>query len=148
MDVGMAGVTVRLLPALLSKFIALDPTLFVVAGAGGTYLVGSMMKKPDLANAGIALGLVELVAPMIENLIGGIGGTPITQTSTGGKGTVWSGAGGQGTSIPWAGGGRYLGPPYRQPKGSGQELTDYITLNDYITNPSVRQGINQYNSSY
>src|SRR3989304_9917938 len=83
MDVGLAGIGVRLIPLVVNKFFPLDPTLYAVAGAGGTYLVGSMMKKPDLANAGIALGLVELVAPMVENLIGGIGGTSNASITTG-----------------------------------------------------------------
>lgn len=77
MDVGLAGIAVRIVPLLLNKFVPLDPTLYTVAGAGGGYLVGSMLKKPDLANASIALGLVEFVAPMVENIIGGIGGTPM-----------------------------------------------------------------------
>lgn len=75
MDVGLAGLAVRVIPILLNKFVPLDPTIYTVAGAGGGYLVGSMLKKPDLANASIALGLVEFIAPMVENIVGGIGGT-------------------------------------------------------------------------
>lgn len=82
MDVGLAGIATRVLPTLVNKFFPLDPTLYAVVGAGGTYVVGSMLKKPDLANAGIALGLVEFVAPMIENLVGGITSSPMVGAGT------------------------------------------------------------------
>ena len=75
MDIGLAGLSVRLLPVLVNKFVPLDQSLYTVVAAGGTYVVGSMLKKPVMANAGISLGIVELVAPMVENLIGGITGS-------------------------------------------------------------------------
>jgi len=123
MDVGLAGLATRVLPIVVNKFMPLDPTLYAVVGAGGTYLVGSMLKKPDLANAGIALGIVELVAPMVEELIGGIGGTPMLPT----------------------GGAKPMPPMKIQPKVA---LTDYLSLNDYIPTPGVRQGVDEYRSSY
>lgn len=71
-DVSLAGVGVRILPMVISKFVPLDsPIIYTVAGAGATYVVGSILKKPDMANSGIALGLVEIVAPMLEDMIGG-----------------------------------------------------------------------------
>lgn len=125
MDVGLAGLAVRVIPILLNKFVPLDPTIYTVAGAGGGYLVGSMLKKPDLANASIALGLVEFVAPMIENMVGGIvGQTPQTK------------------------------PIQYKPTGNAfmtapvQSLDDYLSLNDYISNPATRQVVTQYASSY
>jgi hypothetical protein len=85
MDVGLAGLAVRVLPNLINKFVPLDPSLYAVAAAGGTYLVGSLLKKPVMANAGIALGVVELVAPYLENLLGGItGDQPMLKPVTGG----------------------------------------------------------------
>jgi hypothetical protein len=124
MDVGLAGIATRVLPVVVNKFMPLDPTLYAVVGAGGTYLVGSMLKKPDLANAGIALGLVELVAPMVEDLIGGITGTN------------------QPAALPMG---------VKLPKTAPVPVTnisDYLSLNDYIATPDVRQGIDQYRSSY
>ena len=124
MDVGLAGIAVRIVPLLLNKFVPLDPTLYTVAGAGGGYLVGSMLKKPDLANASIALGLVEFVAPMIENLVGGIVGQ---------------------NAVPM------IAPtPMRKPVGLVQTktaLNDYDYLNDYVGGPSV-QGFDSYRTSY
>jgi hypothetical protein len=125
MDVGLAGIAVRVIPILLNKFVPLDPTIYTVAGAGGGWLVGSMLKKPDLANASIALGLVEFAAPMIENLIGGIG-TPAGL-------------------IPVSGGVKPMPPMKVAPTYA---LDDYLRLNDYIENPGVRQGVQEYRSSY
>lgn len=127
MDVGLAGIATRILPAVVNKFMPLDPTLYSVVGAGGTYLVGSMLKKPDLANAGIALGLVELVAPMVENLIGGI--VP--------------------TSLPSA---APTPPMIGQTKlvtKKSVALDDFITLNDgtYVPYPSARSS-REYASGY
>ena len=125
MDVGLAGIATRILPLVVNKFMPLDPTLYAVVGAGGTYVVGSMLKKPDLANAGIALGLVELVAPMVEGLIGGMVGTsPMVAVKP--------------SAV-------YLGPPLKKTQVA---LDDYLTLNDYTDMPGVRQGVDQYRSSY
>lgn len=125
MDVGLAGIAVRVIPILLNKFVPLDPTIYTVAGAGGGYLVGSLLKKPDLANASIALGLVEFVAPMVENLIGGIGTTSSHNTLPVGRRVINPGV----QPVPPA-------------------LTDYLRLNDYITDPSVRQDFAAYKDSY
>lgn len=120
MDVGLAGVAVRVIPILLNKFVPLDPTIYTVAGAGGGYLVGSMLKKPDLANASIALGLVEFVAPMIENLVGGIG-TPVnTPVKLPGRPTGM-------VTLP-------------QKKVSVDDYQYGISLNDYVSNPSLMPG--------
>lgn len=123
MDVGLAGLGVRILPMVVNKFVPLDQTLWSVVGAGGTYVVGSMLKKPDLANAAIALGIVELAAPMVENLIGGFVGTPAISVSP----------------VP---------PYHREIKGAPVAISDYINLNDYIDTPGVRQSVDAYRSSY
>lgn len=125
MDVGLAGIATRILPRVVNKFLPLDPTLYAVVGAGGTYVVGSMLKKPDLANAGIALGLVEFVAPMIENLVGGIGSTPMIPASQTGMVRTT-------TRTP-------------SPVVS---LDDYLRLNDYVSTPEMKQSLDQYRSSY
>lgn len=123
MDVGLAGLAVRIIPILLNKFVPLDPTLYTVAGAGGGYLTGVMLKKPDLANASIALGVVEFVAPMVENLVGGFSPERLPTLA---PRPVPPGA----NTMPAA------------------ELADYLSLNDYIPDPSVRQSVYDYRSSY
>jgi hypothetical protein len=123
MDVGLAGLATRVLPIVVNKFMPLDPTLYAVVGAGGTYLVGSMLKKPDLANAGIALGIVELVAPMVEDLIGGVVGNP-TLPSSGVKPL----------------------PPMKSPVQK-VALDDYLRLNDYVSSPMIMQG-NDFRHAY
>jgi len=127
MDVGLAGLVVRVIPILLNKFVPLDPTIYTVAGAGGGWLVGSMLKKPDLANASIALGLVEFVAPMIEDLVGGITGSSpqVTGKLPTGISKIIN---------------RQAMPP--------QSVADYYSLNDYISNPSTRQSVDQYRTDY
>lgn len=123
-DVGLAGIMVDLLPQLVNKFFPIDPTLYSVVGAGGSYIVGSMLKKPDLANAGIALGLVKIVAPIVDDLIGGFTGTQqITPSKSG------------------------LPVPIKKVMPV-TTVDDYIHLNDYVSNPGVRQGYNAYKDSY
>jgi hypothetical protein len=87
-----------------------------------------MLKKPDLANASIALGLVEFIAPMVENLIGGIGGATMLTPSISPSGL-----------------------PVRNPKSDKKgvrDFSDYLSLNDYISDPSERQSVDDYRSSY
>lgn len=128
MDVGLAGIGVRILPSLLNKFVPLDPTLYTVAGAGLTFVAGSMLKKPDMANAGIALGIVEFVAPIVENLVGGVVGSPMLP------------AGGS-SPVP-----AIYGKPMVTTKTAA--LDDYLSLNDYTSMPGVRQVVDQYRTSY
>lgn len=128
MDIGLAGIGTRLIPNLVNKFFPIDPTLYSVVGAGGTYLAGYFMKKPVLANAGIALGIVELIAPMIDDLIGGVTGSPMLPT---GKVNLLPGGKVVNTkSVP-------------VPPG----VADYFNLNDYIGSPSV-QAFDAYKDSY
>lgn len=129
MDVGLAGIATRILPLVVNKFMPLDPTLYAVVGAGGTYVVGSMLKKPDLANAGIALGIVELVAPMVEDLIGGFVGSQQMVVAPTGIKKLNPSIVGKAVPIP-------------------ETLSDYGRLNDYIDNPGVRQTVTDYRSSY
>jgi hypothetical protein len=129
-DVGIAGITTRIIPQLVNAFLPLDPMLYTVAGAGGTFLVGSMLKKPVLANAGIALGLVELVAPAIEGVIGGLtggGGTKMVPT------TVVTGAP---KALPM--------PPTKQPVAVA--LSDYMRLGEYTDSPAVQSNATYRNA--
>jgi hypothetical protein len=126
MDVGLAGIAVRIVPMLLNKFVPLDPTLYTVAGAGGGYLVGTFLKKPVVSNASIALGVVEFIAPMIEDIIGGIPSTPALVQGGGAQPGI-------------------LGPPVVAPGGT--RVKDYHRLNDYMPYPRARYA-NEYWSSY
>ena len=123
MDIGLAGIGTRLIPNLVNKFFPIDPTLYSVVGAGGTYLAGYFMKKPVLANAGIALGIVELIAPMIDDLIGGVTGSPMLPT------------------------GKVNLLPSSKVPVKKTTVNDYFNLNDYIGNPSV-QSFDAYKDSY
>jgi len=121
-DVGLAGLATRLIPQVVNKFMPLDPTLYSVIGAGGTYLAGTLLKKEVLANAGIALGLVELVSPMVEEIIGGFG-SPAT--------------------LPM---GVKASPTPIAIKGA-PALNDPMYLADYTNSPAV-QSYNDYSGSY
>ena len=44
-DVGMAALAVRILPMVVNNYFPLDQTLYTVAGAGGGYVAGTMMKN-------------------------------------------------------------------------------------------------------
>lgn len=69
-DVMLASLIVQKAPGLLGQVIPLDDSLKTVAGVGVGYLAGSMLKKPDLANASIALGVIDFISPMVDGLLG------------------------------------------------------------------------------
>jgi len=126
-DVGLAGIGVRLLPMVISKFVPLDsPTIYTVAGAGGTYVVGSLLKKPDMANAGIGLGIVEIIAPMLEEMIGGFVGSGATPTA----------------NLPVS-----PVPPTKSLVTGAVDLAGYGRLNDYVSAPE-RSSYWDYRSAY
>jgi len=130
MDVGLAGLVVRVLPMVVNKFVPLEPMIYTAVGAGGTYVVGSMMKKPVLANAGIAYGLVEVVAPMVEELIGGFVGTaPVVTAPVGGP---------SGVKVSKL-------PAYKMP--AVDSLQSYNRLNEYVPIPTMRYNT-EYRDSY
>ena len=54
-DVVAASLIVQQAPHFIQSIIPMDETIGTVAGVGAGYLVGSMLKRPDLANASIAL---------------------------------------------------------------------------------------------
>jgi hypothetical protein len=139
MDVGLAGIATRVLPLVVNKFMPLDPTLYAVVGAGGTYVVGSMLKKPDLANAGIALGLVELAAPLVENLISGFVGGPAVQLAPGVQPAMYPKV----EPVP-----AIKSTSIADYGRLSQFVSSQYGLNDYISNPGVRQAVVQYAPSY
>jgi hypothetical protein len=129
MDVGLAAIGVDLIPSLLSKWFPLDPTLYEVAGAGGTWVLGSMLKKPDMANAAIALGVVKLVEPAILGIIGGgVGSSPMLSPVTTSK------------FMP-------AGIVKNVPAYKTQSVSDYLNLNDYVSYPSARSS-REYQFAY
>lgn len=125
-DVIGASLIVQKAPLLIDMIMPLDPTIKAVAGVGVGYLAGSMLKRPDLANASIALGVVDFVSPFVDSLLGG--GTPIVTPPS--------------SSVlqPVKTGGALPAP--------GEALGDYFNLSDYITNPSNRLGYNSYVDNY
>lgn len=126
-DVGLAALAVRILPMIVYNFFPLNPNLYTVVGTGAGYLTGTFLKNKTLANASIALGLVEFIAPAIENMVSGFGGGGFIPAVAPGTAAM-------------------LGPPSQQSK-----IADYInlpSLNDYTNDPSQRLGIKEYRDYY
>lgn len=121
MDVSGAALLVNNLPKLISSVVALDPMISKVAAVGATYLIGSMLKRPIISNAGIAVGVVELLDPYISQLLPG---SPTVQI--------------QPSGAPL--------PPVGIP--APNSISDYFRLNDYTSNPNKVMGSNSYRSSY
>lgn len=125
-DIINAGLIVRNLPKIINMVIPLDPMISTVAAVGGGYVAGVFFKRPDLANASIAVGIAQFVDPFIDDLIGGIGGgIPLSPVTTSGM----------------------LGPPVKEP-ASAVAIGDYLNLNDYINDPSGSMPATAYGSAY
>lgn len=121
-DVVGASLIVQQAPKLIDMIVPLDPTIRAIAGVGAGYLAGSMLNRPDLANASIALGAVEFIAPMVENIFGG--STPM---------------------LPPAGGTKAV------PMTNAQKLVkveDFLSLNEYVNTPNFNQQYIDYAGSY
>jgi len=121
-DVIGASLIVQKAPLLIDMVFPLDASIRALAGVGVGYLTGSMLKRPDLANASIALGVVDFVSPFVDDLLGG-SGTKVVTPPAGGTMPV-------------------------QAIKSVNTLEKYITLNDYISNPGQRQNYFDYQNSY
>jgi hypothetical protein len=80
------------------------------------------MKKSDIANAGIALGAVEFVSPLIDDIVGGV---------TGGAAPKM---------IPSSNG--FTSAGVKVPPG----VADYFGLNDYSEMPRKQNWSDYYNS--
>lgn len=135
-DVGIAALAVRILPMVINNFFPINQTLYTVAGVGGGYLTGTLLKNKTLANASIGIGLVEFIAPAIENLISSFGGS------------LYNSGGMNPPLIPMVS--RSL-PPVKQrqqPEWKMRQLDDYINLNDYTDNPSQRLDVREYKDYY
>jgi len=125
-DVVGASLLVQQAPKLINMIFPVPESVQAVVGVGAGYLVGSMLKRPDLANASIALGVIGIVSPLVEDLIGG--------TSSNYKGVPMS------------------PPQIKVPLGisvpKNATIDDYFSLNDYIANPSDRQNYLEYRDQY
>lgn len=125
MDVVGAGLIVKNLPKVINMVIPLDPMISTVAAVGGGYMTGVMLKRPDLANASIAVGIAQFVDPMIDNLIGG--------------------------AMPLIPGGANLLPgggvpaPEQEP---APNVADFLRLNDYLKTPGRAASVDVYRDSY
>jgi len=123
-DVALASLIVQKGPELLNRFVfsgsPLTGMTATLAGVGVGYLAGSFMGKNNLANAAIALGAVEVVSPLIDDLVGGV-------------------------SMPKELVGGVAPKPAYLP--AAQSIADYYSLNDYVMVPSPRQ-YDDYRSAY
>lgn len=77
-DAGIAALIVQLAPSLVNQYLFSSSPLTgqasTLAGVGAAYLYGMLMKNPNVANIGIALGAVDIVKPLIQGLLpGGVG---------------------------------------------------------------------------
>lgn len=76
-DAGIASLIVQLAPSLVNQYFfsssPLTGSASTLAGVGAAYLYGMLMKNPNVANIGIALGVVDFVKPMISGLLPGVG---------------------------------------------------------------------------
>jgi len=126
-DVMLASLIVQKAPALVDSIFPVDDSIKSVVGVGAGYLVGSLVKRPDLANASIALGVVDIVSPMIDGLFSG-GVTPLP--------------GGTAPAVITPG-----VNPVKAIDANGR-LSNYVTLNDYTNNPSSRLSYNYYSTQY
>ena len=127
-DVIFASLLVQKAPGLIDMIVPIPDSIKAVAGIGAGYLVGTMLKKPMLANASIALGAVDFISPFIDNLIGG-GSTEINTSMI---------------KAPNPG----ISPVEIGSGAPDLDLADYIRLNGYVSNPSKRQSFDQYSNSY
>lgn len=123
-DVIGASLIVQQAPKLIDQVIQLDPMLRTVAGVGVGYLTGSMLKRPGIANASIALGAVEFVAPFVENLFGGSPQLAPTKPTP------------------------MIAPPVNGGAADIESLGRYFSLNDYVSNPSTRMSYDAYRNNY
>ena len=122
-DVVLASLLVQKAPELLNRFLfssnPLTGMTATAAGVGAGYLAGSIFGKSDLANASIALGAVEFIAPLIDDISSGVIGT-----------------------MP------AIAPTKPVNLVQTKNVADYLTLNDYVSDPTIKQSYDVYRESY
>lgn len=129
-DVALASLIVQKAPRLISMVVPLDPMINRVAGVGAGWLTGMLSKRPDIANASLALGVIELASPFIDQLFGdgGITGLLPEPAPASSEDLIRRKA--------------------STTTGKAKSFSDFVNLNDYISNPSVVQPYNVYKDSY
>lgn len=134
-DVIGASLIVQKAPALIDSVFTLPESLKAFAGAGAGFVVGSLLKRPDLANASLALGVVDFVSPLVDSIIGGGSSQTIPASSS--------------VLVPVKNTGGASGLINTGVPGDVEgAMADYIRLNDYISNPGVKMDFNGYVNSY
>lgn len=128
-DVIGASLIVQKAPALIDMVFPLDNSIRTIAGVGVGYLAGSMLKRPALANASIALGAVEFVTPFVDSLLGG-GGAPLNLPGTQ-------------AVMPAT-----KNMPMVEIQPGAERLEKYFNLNDYTSNPGNRLPYTTYRTDY
>lgn len=135
LDVMAAALIVQKAPDLINSFfpnLGLDPMMTKIAGAGAGYLTGVMLDRSDIANASLALAVVDLVSPMIDQVIGGVTGVPVENA-------------GITMQPPLPPSNKYGALTQTDNyKGTG----DFLSLNDYVDDPGVRMSVASYRDSY
>jgi len=124
-DVISASLIVQKAPALINQFLPLDPAIAKIAGVGAGWLTGNLLKRPNISNSSLALGVVDLLTPMFDNLLGGGGGAALIPVAPGNVQTD----------------SKFIKAPMAN-------VSDYLHLNDYVRNPSRRESYEAYKDSY
>ena len=123
-----ASLIVQKAPVLINPFFPLDPMIAKIAGVGAGWLTGTLMKRPDISTVSLALGVVDLLTPMFDNLVGGTQMLPAELVIEGNG----NGNGNYATNI----------------QGIKHAVADYGRLRDYTNNPGYREGYSMYQDSY
>lgn len=83
-DALIAAVITDLAPGLINKYLfaskPLTGTALNIASAGAAYVAGGLMKKPNVANIGIALAGSNLVSSTIQGFVGGSNNALVTKS--------------------------------------------------------------------
>lgn len=126
-DVISASLIVQKAPAIINQFFPLDPNIAKIAGVGAGFLTGNLLKRPNISNGSLALGVVDLLTPMFDNLLG---------------------MGGGGVLMPSVPGGKQIAKYTAEKTVALNNVSDYLDLDDYVSNPSRREAYVQYKDSY
>jgi len=125
-DIIGASLIVQQVPALLQQWFKLDETISKVGAVGVGYVVGSMINRPDLANASIALFATDMIMPAIGGILPS---TPQTNLLPSG--------------APVA-----VRVPVNRTPTPSVTIDDYFSLNDYVANPGQSAPFSMYRESY
>lgn len=132
-DVIGASLIVQKAPALIDSIITLPESLKAFAGAGAGFVIGSLLKRNDLANASLALGVVDFVSPMIDSIIGTSTGTQMIPASSS-------------VLVPVKSPGDITGIAIAPDDAAG--MADYVRLNEYVSTPGNQMDYSSYKSDY